>query len=174
MTKPTDDLGRELVIAIDPGVHGCGVAFLINGKLKAAYYVPTNTESLIRDDMIDLHEVKATEACFILEKPQIYKTRLLKGDPNDLIDVAVAGGEMLGRLYDIVVWHVSRERITVEKIVPAVWKKQLPKEVVQERVKPKLTPQELACVVKPKPASLMHNVWDAVGIGLWGVKRFVP
>ena len=164
--------GRELLIAIDPGVHGCGVAFLINGKLKVAYYIPTAEECPLHS--FDIHAADATEVVFILEKPQIYKTRLLKGDPNDLIDVAVAGGEMLGKLRTIARCHVPVHRIAVEKIKPALWKKQLPKEVVQERVKPKLTPQELAVVVKPKPASLMHNVWDAVGIGLWGVKRFVP
>ena len=163
--------GRELVIAIDPGVHGCGVAFLVNGQLKHARYI--RPEDL--GAMAGAWWLGVTEVSFILEKPQVYKARLMKGDPNDLIDVAVSGGEMLGRLYAFAIQHVGPpSRIIIEKIVPAVWKKQLPKEVVQERLKERLTPHELTTMQKPKPASLMHNVWDAVGIGLWGVKRFVP
>jgi hypothetical protein len=164
--------GRELVIAIDPGVHGCGVAFLVNGQLKHARYI--RPEDI--GGVAGAWWLGVTEVSFILEKPQVYKTRLLKGDPNDLIDVAVAGGELLGRMFMFATTMsgVPVSRVIIEKIVPAVWKKQLPKEVVVERVKPKLTPQELAVVVKPKPISLFHNVWDAVGIGLWGVKRFVP
>ena len=57
-------------------------------------------------------------------------------------------------------------------VPPAKWKGQLPKDVCNRRTLSKLTDSELYQVeVAPCPASLKHNLLDAVGIGLWASRR---
>lgn len=91
----------------------------------------------------------------IIELPQTYGGRAARGDANDLIILgAVAGAIQSG---------IDRPTIYVR---PREWKGQAPKEVIQARLEQALTPKELKiirqCGARP---SLMHNVWDAVGIG---------
>ena len=156
---------EEWLYAIDPGVQGCGMALFVDGELVQAGY--GQAPFALLDDI-----PKGCSLQVILEKPQVY--RALKGDPNDLIDVAVAGGEMLGR----VLQTTKAETTTVEKVLPAAWKRQLPKDVMKARTLALLTNEENASFIRHKTLlplpSLMHNVWDAVALGLWGLRRFKP
>ena len=52
-------------------------------------------------------------------------------------------------------------------VTPAQWKGQTPKKVTEQRARKALTWDELVAVELPSARSLHHNVWDAVGIGLW-------
>lgn len=151
------------LFGIDPGVKACGVALFVDGELLSVEHTNTLPSNAALASLVkaDIHVV--------VEKPQVYRT--LKGDPNDLVDVAVAGGEMLGRILQA----VDAKDAVVERIVPAVWKKQLPKTVVRDRVERLLSAEEQKVLMRCRLApSLMHNVVDAVGIGLWGLKRFRP
>lgn len=164
----------EIVVAIDPGVKGSGVAVFHGTFLWVASYRTSGDifDAAFNPEHLTYPKMQ-TPVRIVLEKPQVYRTGRLKGDPNDLIDVAVAGGEMLGRALErFRRCGIDPASIVVEKIVPAVWKGQLPKEVAQERIERALASHEVTCIVEPHPASLMHNVWDAIGIGLWAVKRF--
>ena len=58
----------------------------------------------------------------------------------------------------------------VETLFPADWKGQVPKEVMTERIRRSLTEEERGRIEKCK-ASLMHNVLDACGIGLYRLGR---
>ncbi len=52
---------------------------------------------------------------------------------------------------------------------PATWKRQTPDKLVIDRIRARLTPAELEVVdrdLKPVKASLRHNVYDGIGIGL--------
>jgi hypothetical protein len=51
-------------------------------------------------------------------------------------------------------------------VLPNKWKGNLPKKICKDRCKAVLTPEELARVKTED-----HNVWDAIGIGLWYLGR---
>ena len=147
-----------MLVAVDPGVHACGVAVFRDTKLERAAYVESGGGPLQLRDAVK-HWLALTEpARLVVEKPQVYQARLQKGDPNDLIDLAVVVGTMLTILPDS------------ETVLPARWKGQVPKEIMNVRVMSKLAPAEEARVSWPK-ARLRHNVIDAIGIGLWAVGR---
>ena len=86
--------------------------------------------------------------------------------PNaaDLIAVSHTGAYVAGALRPLELrYHTAQQ-----------WKGSVPKRVHHPRIAQKLTPEERAvvaeCAVRV-PASLLHNVWDAVGLGLWGLGR---
>jgi len=54
------------------------------------------------------------------------------------------------------------------------WKGSVPKRIHHDRIAKILSPAEravVAWVAVRVPSSLLHNVWDAVGLGLWGLDR---
>lgn len=166
------------LLAIDPGVHHCGVALFEGGQLIDARLVivdPDDTYYLCHPwtvmanavmralDNRPAHEV-------VIERPQIYKKRnrgdKANADPNDLIDLAGVGGAIAGRLW----WGTA-----LTTVLPHDWKGSTAKEVVIdgekhypmiERVKGWLTEGERTCVTLPKVKKRHHDVWDAVGIGV--------
>lgn len=137
---------RRRVISIDPGVHQTGIAVWDGGQLIAALLTPT-------DELLPLSDANV----IVVELPQVYVRARSKGDPNDLINVAFAAGKVVGSL--------RSDETTVTTVKPAAWKGQVPKHIIEARVKKALSATELDNVVQCKP-NLMHNVWDAVGIGL--------
>ncbi len=97
----------------------------------------------------------------IIELPQIYPGPRDE-DPNDLIQVARCVGQ----------WECELRRAgaTVRLVHPREWKGSVPKTVHNARVLAALTDAERARLPK-LPASKLHNVLDAVGLGLWLLKR---
>ena len=101
----------------------------------------------------------------VIEVPQIYSLRQSKGGlkgQNDLIDLAVSAGEVIG------VHRTQSTEIVIYR--PREWKGQVPKEVMTRRIKGKVDEEERARLDLPRAESKHHNVWDGVGIGLkyWG------
>ena len=153
------------MLAIDPGINGCGVAEFDNGVLGCAYYVPATERAQAYSsrrayDMAAKVMAYRRESSPLVEGwvewPQVYRAGRSKGDPNDLLLVAGVAGAL-----------------GFNSVLPAEWKGQLPKEVVMQRVKAALSYYELGCVELPAK-SLQHNVWDAIGIGLFACGRFNP
>lgn len=108
--------------------------------------------------------VQAIANATVIELPQQYAvTKGTKGDPNDLIDLAALCGTIAGAL------QINGSRVAYVR--PREWKGQTPKDCTEERARARLQPSELARVQLPKAESLQHNVWDAVGIGLWATGR---
>lgn len=104
-------------------------------------------------------------ATLVIEVPQVYRAAMSKGNPNDLIKVAIEVGR----------W-IERARIVgadVIEVHPATWKGQIPKEVHHARILRELRPEELArlggCMALPE--SKRHNAMDAVGLALWRAGR---
>lgn len=58
----------------------------------------------------------------------------------------------------------------VEWVEPRAWKGMVPKNVMFNRIIAKLSDEEYTYIHKPKD----HNVVDAIGIGLWKIKRRNP
>lgn len=111
----------------------------------------------------------------IIERPQIYRGRASKGDPNDLITLAIQVGRYTER-YDV-------PGGSVEHVLPHDWKGSVDPEVLCRRVVASLTECErqlLETVLAPLARKLVrddltggrrHNVIDAVGIAKWSVRR---
>jgi hypothetical protein len=89
-----------------------------------------------------------------------------KADPNDILTLAREAGRVAGRCEAFgaeVFW-----------VKPSDWKGQLPKEIQHRRVWAALTEAEQATLTQAcrgMAPSKRHNVLDAVGIGLWVLKR---
>lgn len=160
------------VAAVDPGIRGCGVAiFDYASGLVAVDYVRSPLKSgcdaraaaevaravIKRADYVDE---------FAVEWPRVYASQIRAGrskaDPNDLLALCGIGGA-LAALF----------KGTVTCYAPTEWKPPgMKKEVSHARIHSRLTASELNIVEQcSAPASLMHNVWDAIGIGLHHVGR---
>jgi hypothetical protein len=162
------------LVSIDPGLPACGVAVYDEaGALMRAALVRNVAESeadlprrwqkmaLSVTEWIGKRPL-ATE--LVVEMPQIYKTAQQEGDQNDL--VALAG--VTSALCTLV--FASTARI----VYPRQWKGTLEKAAMVERIKGRLSPEEHSRVHLPTAASLQHNVWDGIGIGLHAFGRLDP
>lgn len=148
------------LLAIDPGLHSCGISLWNNGSLVNAALVP-NLDSTWTGMALGIKEYIASFLTYVsngvIEIPQVYRHG--KGDPEDLIQLAGVCGAIKGVLGGS--WT---------DVKPREWKGQVPKEVMVQRIQKKLSTIEIGAVVLPQK-SLAHNVWDSVGIGLWSLGR---
>ncbi|KKN50651.1 hypothetical protein LCGC14_0630780 [marine sediment metagenome] len=153
-------------VSIDPGVNEIGIAAWSGTELAGAALIKKNGDwlSLVRDATSWVLDWAMDVNIVVIEKPQVYRQHLLKGDPNDLISLAVVVGAIAN--------DFKREwpSVHVELLLPREWKGQTPKKVSVERTQRALTAAETRRVELPKTKSLHHNVWDSVGIGLHWVR----
>jgi Holliday junction resolvasome RuvABC endonuclease subunit len=155
-----------MIVSIDPGVHEAGVAVWYgDGPLASAWLVrlddPRYTTPWAGMGRTVANEVgRIALDAVVIERPQVYVHSRAKGDPNDLITLALAAGAMIGAM------RATRTKLIVVEYKPAEWKGQVPKDVMTRRIKRSLTEDEHERVRLPSASSLAHNVWDAVGIGL--------
>jgi hypothetical protein len=98
--------------------------------------------------------------CVIIEKPVIYSARLMKGDPNNIITLALQVGAYRE--------YFQSRGARVALVTPGTWKGQIPKPIHHARVKAALSPANKAILdacVQYLPASKAHNAIDAVALG---------
>lgn len=100
----------------------------------------------------------------VVEIPKIRQRGSGKGDPNDLIDVAGVAAMCVANLKNSIGAFVAWAPL------PEEWKGQLPKEISLSRVQEKLSKAEKD-TVEETPPGLMHNVIDAIHLGLVHFKR---
>lgn len=135
------------ILSIDPGINHIGWAFV-------------GPEGLERCGLDKKLPLLRPDAVVVIEKPQVYSPRHWKGDPNDLIDLAIVVGKISER-------YAKHEVILV---LPSQWKGQVSKEVTAARIDKELTQREKSVLDKAlakRPRYLRHNIYDAVGIGRW-------
>lgn len=147
------------ILAIDPGVACIGWAWLCGkhgrgGTFACGIIRPHSVQHAIEcaSKLVDEHPHDDR----IIEIPRIYAASRQKGDPNDLIDVALVAGAAIAR----------RSLARVMTVYPADWKGQLPKKVEHRRTLTWLDSLDSsfrAIVVSVTPASLRHNALDATG-----------
>jgi hypothetical protein len=158
MTDRQDD---DAVLAIDPG-NDLGWAIVSAGRQLISCG--------LNDPPADFVGRKV-----VIERPQIYPGRG-KGDPNDLITLAIGVGRYTERY--------SERGKQVEHILPHTWKGSLDPDVCCRRVWNSLSPSEqdlLAVVLEPLArvpfsfdsltAGRRHNVIDGVGLAKWSLRR---
>ena len=157
-------------VSLDPGLHHFGVAlWSFSGELVKAYLAKSCYEITAEPKWLYLGDEIAQQILMecsnirhsVCEIPQVYSRSKSKGDPNTLVELACAGATALTALGGMP--HVVK---------PAEWKGQLPKVVVEERCKIHLSKDEQKNIVLPIK-SLRHNVWDAIGIGLFFLEKRV-
>jgi hypothetical protein len=160
-----------MILFVDPNVHGCGVALFHDGDLLRARYVkhPGHLgrrylsatllgQEVLRQvlDMLNLNK-RVKLDLLVVEHPVIYPGMPSK-DLNDLIDVATVGAAVNSALY--------LNANAYQTVFPAEWKGNVPKKTMLERIKSRLTPEELKrCEFTNKSDN--EDLLDAVGMGLW-------
>lgn len=155
----------DKLLAFDPAVHHVAWAAFDGGRLARC--------ELVRDKKLGAALEQRFRASsgwqpmrVLIEIPQVYEQRKWEGDPNDLIDVAVTVGR--------VAQAFGPEGPAAEFVRPRRWKGTAPKEVVGRWIVKRLDDAEqnvLRTAKAPVPASLHHNIVDAIGIGLWALGR---
>lgn len=168
-----------MLISIDPGVRRAGVAIWEGVSLVDA------RQFYHEDGYLDLATViyEYVEARWsemrgiVIEKPQIYHEHSKqKGDQNDLIELAIVAGQIGA----ILAYGID---VPITYYLPYEWKKQMKKEVTTPRIQEALDEKEHKAILLPPAKKQQHNVWDAVGIGLFHIRkkrnelcglRFVP
>ena len=159
-----------MILAIDPGLRGCGVAYFGDAadghppELVFATWVKNPCESgrgpEAWKDMahaVMIHPYFSSVDEMAVELPQVYPG-MPKTDVNDLLDLAGVLGAITGS-----------STATVKHFFPADWKAQVPKKIMNERVKGFLSMFEKSRIVSV--GALDHNTYDGIGIGLFYLKR---
>ena len=161
------------LIAIDPGVHSMAIAvFDVNTLIDAwnetvsGYFDPGSCpvqgwgELPLR--LINRTQRAGMSSRIIGERQVVYPgARGLKTNPNDLLDLAMCAGAFFGAL-------CVEMRSNLRLVEPAEWKAQVPKDICRRRIEAMLSPAEKSAI---KKGGEMHNVYDAIGIGLFGLGR---
>lgn len=149
-------------LCVDPGLRGVGVAIFAGNQLQRAAYLENPAKSgrgykVAYEMARALYDWLGGETCpvAVVEFPRIYPGHA-KIDNNDLIDIATVGAA-------IATWCEAHEIVSV---FPADWKGTVKKEVMTARIKEALSPAESLRIDKNCQRRLLHNVYDAVGIGL--------
>lgn len=161
------------VVSLDPGLRGCGIAVFEHRILYRAWYVRSpNKRDRGAEAWYDMAERVQSEwleripsrlsavDTLVLEVPQVYWGAKRGGNPSDLIQLAG------------VVGAVSFGIPAFKKpcFLPREWKGQTPKDVHNKRVLAELGALEVESI-EPCGKTLLHNVLDAVGLGLFHLKR---
>lgn len=138
-----------LLLAIDPG-NCTGFAWFRGDELLECGVTTVDAPTMsLRPDRL------------VVELPQVYDAAHSKGDPNDLIGVAVQVGRWVERY---------RGLESIRLVKPATWKGQVPKEIHHGRILRKLALREQG-VMPSLPKTKAHNMLDAVGLGMWALGR---
>lgn len=162
-----------MLLALDPGIRGCGVALFREKTLvKAAYVKNAEREGnrasakatmarevvwWVTDSEADYRDISVAYELMVSR----YSRQQQKGDQNDLIALAEIAGRVCGFCRCVGVDYKPEE-----------WKGQMDKAAAHKRIDERLTPAEKAVIVTA--GSLTHNVLDAIGIGLHHLGRFAP
>lgn len=156
------------IFAVDPGTRlSAWAVFEEDGKgqigltRSVAESLPERVSEMAGALYAVAAKYQATE--IIVEMPRVYRTGKQKGDPNDLVDLAFAAG-------GIAVILSAIEGLTHVVIpYPREWKGTIPKNIHHARLRMQVP--EVVQAIDQIPKSLQHNVWDAVGLALWGLGK---
>lgn len=162
-----------MLLTIDPGLRGCGVAlFDDSGALVAADYVKNPVagkgyaaHSALGDAVDSWVALRCDQyhpTSLVIEHPRVYPGAPNK-DLNDLLDVVAVGAAVGAKLQ-----HTLTR--APETVYPSEWKGTVKKAVMTERIRRALTPDELK-VCRFTNKSDDSDLLDAVGIGLWRLGR---
>ena len=172
-----------MLLAVDPGWN-LGWALFDNGTLYSCGLVSPKSDpsegTFCRAHVVASHVFccalppTKTPIDLVIEYPQVYRQGQLKGDPNDLLPLVAIGQAVAQKLaYELDDFTIL-DRIKAPH--PHDWKGSVPKDIMQKRIERALSTAEVqtALAGMPKARTKQHNVWDAIGIGLWALDRLNP
>ncbi len=167
------DFHSVSLLAVDPGLRGCGVALFKKGVLHWAAYVP-NVSSSGRGPVVQAAMAMSVWAAvddrgvepehLIVEFPMVYPG-VANIDVNDLLDIAGVAAAVMTE-------YALGEGVTPRNChfsLPNAWKGNIKKAIMTERIKNSLTTNERMCI--QSVGAKDHNTVDAVGLGLWQLGR---
>jgi hypothetical protein len=151
-----------MILCLDPGAQAAGVAlFENNGILRLAFLAQGKNWQETADALFKRlgdHAILVTAVA--LERMQVYDDTPPKY-ANDLITLSLMAGRVTGFFLG------AGYNIAIKEYLPREWKGGVPKEIMTNRIKGMLTQKERDCIEEPRAKSLMHNVYDGVGIGIF-------
>lgn len=153
------------MISVDPGVGGTGYAYWHDSELVTygTIHFHQNCETWeqrMRDvgfGFLQMLKVVNVANILVMESPVFMRGfgGYTVASTGDLVKLAMLTGHLTARVYDRSAWT------KLELVEPSKWKGQLPKKVVENRVR-KLLPG----IFDPKK-KVSNHAFDAIGIGLW-------
>ena len=171
------DFHKAIVIAVDPGLRGSGLAIFKNGVLLHAQYVVNDNYdrgpkahmcmaecvALVVTEILPFGDAKKNH--IIVEFPQHYPGPGKPIDPNDLLDIAGVASACMTAIAN---W-LPAEDDNCRWTLPRAWKGNIKKEIMTNRILASLTDRERSLIVSSGAKD--HNTVDAVGLGLWQLGR---
>lgn len=192
-------IGHKIVIAIDPGFGGTGMAMFVGKRLYKFHNVKTSEEKEARYKDVaskcvrtvlnwcndlkavarDAEESLISDVAIIIESPHVFNGA--KGAAalgrGDVFTVA----KLVGAISVLLETHLESYleaqdiayRIIVKHPEPRKWKGQAPKNVTKRRVLRDVkyaTDFIVKTLYKLKPEFPDH-IFDAVGLGMWWIKQ---
>lgn len=157
------------LVSIDPGLAGTGVAYWKRATTNilvpptSVAVLTTRTKGIewdvrarsLADDVVSVVDAAEHKVIVVSEFTEFYDapSKSMSWKTGDLQKLTFFIGLIAGRLDDI--------GIHMELATPRMWKGQLPKHVIERRIRKRLG--EKACTA----LGIKTHAWDAVGIGMW-------
>jgi hypothetical protein len=164
----------RIVLGCDPG-NNTGIAWFLDGRLFACYLAAPGDELVVpallyrRTPLGPSTELDGA-AHAVFELPKFYPPKTY-GSPAKAYNV---GNSLIRESVTLGEWKHQARRLgmTLEEVLPRTWKGTMPKRAMLACIVKSLDVNERALVrALGLPASLVHNVLDAIGIGLWSCNR---
>jgi hypothetical protein len=156
---------NKFTFCVDPGINVCGVAVFDGDELIKACLVVNPCKVRYADPLVRVRAMASAvwgafngPDAIILERPQLGTYGPAR--QKDLVLLCEVNACILGMM------GVP----DVQSVTPHEWKKSLDGDVMTERIKERLTDQDWTRVEDPGK-SVEHNMFDAIGIGLWKFGR---
>lgn len=153
------------LVTIDPG-ENTGVAEWRITSVSSGYQEATRYEGELlkayKTPGTYLRADKFPGAICLIEKPNI-RGRHGTDNPNAILELAIKVGELKREF--------ANAGFTVQLVPVNMWKKSVPKKIHNNRVLQLLSSQEKAILEPNRAGNYDHNMVDAIGIGLWFLKR---
>lgn len=146
-------------LSVDPGLDCTGWAFWDDTKLLRCGISRRGSKAqgpnIWREHAVNLSLLPEVD-CVVTEFPRVYPRSPI--NPAGLMQLAAVAGAIIGRLDPVLGFAY----------LPADWKGKRKKEDTTPQILKALDEIERNVVALAEgPASLLHNMMDAIGIGLW-------
>ena len=159
-----------MLVTLDPGLRGTGIAIWDSGKLFATKVVePTAGDWWTRSRFVA--DAIYNHVCFYMSDrpagPNRDRYRIIMETTQFMgSGMAWKTGDMQKLTFlNGVIYERLRQAKSFYPVMPNEWKGQLPKDVVIERAERELGKKFCARL------GVKTHAWDAVGIGLWAMGR---
>ena len=159
----TDSKSR--IVSIDPGTRFLGWAYFERKQLIECGLIKGQGLADMLDRcyqrMPDIVSVFKPTKHVVIEIPQVYVQRKMKGDANDLIKIALVAG-YIGSLFN-----------SVDFVLPRTWKGTVDKDVMCKRVLDRWMNDRERVLLASKgiPKGQINNTIDAIGVGMHWLGR---